>query len=465
MPQPHRPAPPAPRPDLGAQLLEAVRERHAQRSLQLAQQWVHRRGVLDLQRFCSTRLDGAQGPDAVAWLQNLLALETPIPASNGTPASGAQAAATRLPVQLDAAATATTRLSETSAVAWEEPARPAGQAQQDLQARAVAAVDEAFAALAQSFQEESPSLAAAPLPLAKKPVSEPSPAPIGAPQPVPLRSGLWPSLWASAASFGSALRPLRQSSQAQLAEQPQERQASHGPDPAPAVHGSQDEAMGGPIRLESASSAADAQAQEPPTLPNPSGQPASSGETAAEGTLQLLDPAQGSGDAAESAAAAPAGAVPPAQGGLLRRLRGRIQPGRLPRLKRLRAVMQDCVEETVALLRTPEPERQEEDGGFDVSQPPEPAWAAREQPRVSWTLDPLLPPAPLPVASSEPQPETPAIKSPASAPAPAPSQLRFGLPTGKPGDGGGSDRPAPAPDALSDLRAWLPDRSDLPRAS
>lgn len=463
MPQPHRSAPLAPRPDPGAQLLEAVQERHAQRSLQLAQQWVHRRGVLDLQRFCSTRLDGAQGPDAVAWLQNLLALETPIPASNGTPASGAQAAASRVPVQLDAAAMATTSLRETSAVAWEDPAPPAGQSQQDLQARAVAAVDEAFAALAQSFEEETPSLAAAPLPLATEPVSEPPPARIGVPQPVPLRSGLWPSLWASAASFGSALRPLRQSSQAQLAEQPQERQVSHGPAPAPEVHGTQDDAMGGPSGLEAAASAADAQAQETSTLPNPTDQLVSSGETEAEGTLQLLDSAQVSGDAAESAAAAPADAMPPAQGGLLRRLRGRIQPGGLPRLKRLRAVMQDCVEETVALLRTPEPERQEEDGGFDVNQPPEPAWAAHEQHRVSWTLDPFLPPAPLPVASSEPQPETPAIQSPA--PAPAPSRLRFGLPTGKPGDGGGSDRPAPAPDALSDLRAWLPDRSDLPRAS
>lgn len=463
MPQPHRPAPPAPRPDAGAQLLEAVRDRHARRSLQLAQQWVHRRGVLDLQRFCSTRLLGAQGPDAVAWLQNLLSLETPIPASNGAPASGAQAAPTRVPAQLDAAATATARPSETSAVAWEECAPTADQAQQDLQARAVAAVDEAFAALAQSFQEENPSLAAAPLPLAAEPVTEPPPAPISAPQPVPLRSGLWPGLWASAASFGSALRPLRQSSQAQLAEQPQERQESHGPDPAPELHGSQEEAMGGPIRLEAASSTADAQAQETPTLPNPAGQLGTSGETAAEGTLQLLDSAQVSRDAAESAAAAPADAMPPAKVGLLRRLRGRIQPGGLPRLKRLRAVMQDCVEETVALLRTPEPERQEEDGDFDVSQPPEPAWAAREQPRVSWTLDPFLPPAPLPVANSEPQPEAPALKSPA--PAAAPSRLRFGLPTGKPGAGGGSDRPAPAPDALSDLRAWLPDRSDLPRAS
>ncbi len=121
--------------------------------------------------------------------------------------------------------------------------------------------------------------------------------------------------------------------------------------------------------------------------------------------------------------------------------------------------MQDCVEETVALLRTPEPEHHEEDGGFDVSQPPEPAWSTPQQPGVSWTLDPFLPPSPVPLASSEPEPGPVAAESPA----PAPSRLRFSLPLSKPATDG--DRPAPAPDSLSDLRAWLPDRGDLPRAS
>ena len=56
-----------------------------------------------------------------------------------------------------------------------------------------APTDEAFAALAQSFQEENPSLAAAPLPLAAEPVTEPPPAPISAPQPVPLRGAPVPA--------------------------------------------------------------------------------------------------------------------------------------------------------------------------------------------------------------------------------------------------------------------------------
>ena len=461
MPQPHRPAPLASRPDPGDQLLEAVRERHARRSLQLAQQWVHRRGILDLQRFCCTRLDGAQGPEAVAWLHDLLGLEPPILLRNSTPASSAQLAATGFAVPLDTAAAATASLNATSSEAWPEPPAAAAPAPQDLQARAVAAVDEAFAALAQSFQEENRSITPSPLPLATEPATEPSPAPIGAPQPVPVRSGLWPNLRASAASFGSALRPLRHRSQAQDAEQPQERQESDGTAPAPEVHGPQGDAVRDAIHLEAPPSTGDPQAQDSPTLPEPAGQLATSSGAAAEGPLQVLNSTQIGSDAAVSAAAAPADATTKAQDGLLRRLRGRIQPGRLPRLKRLRAVIQDCVEETVALLRTPEPERPEEDSGFELSQPPEPTWSDREQLRVSWTLDPFLPAEPLPVASSEPQPDATAT----AVPAPAPSRLRFGLPVSKPGAGAGGDRPAPAPDSLSHLRAWLPDRSDLPRAS
>lgn len=464
MPQPNLPAPLAPRPDPGAQLLEAVRERHAQRSLKLAQQWVHRRGVLDLQRFCSTRLAGAQGPQAVAWLQDLLALETPTLPSDGIPAPSAQAAATGIPFQPEAAGTATASLSETSPVAWAEPAGPADPTEQDLQARAVAAVDEAFAALAQSFQEEDQALTAAPpSPLATGPLAAPLAASMNVPQPLPVRRGLWPSLRASAASFSSALRPPRHGSPNPLVPTPQDRArplseaTASGPDERGLDDNAQRDAI--PLGAPPSSSAGDPQPQDSPTLAEPPALLAASGDPAPEEPDQPQDAAQSSADPASSVAAHPTDATNTAHDGLLGRLRGRIQQRRLPRLSRLRAVMQDCVEETVALLRTPQPEPQEEDGGFEVSQPPEPAWPARDQSGISWTLDPFLPPPPLPVASSEPQAEATATEPPA----PPASRRRFSLPVTKPAAGG--DRPAPAPDALSDLRAWLPDRGDLPRAS
>jgi hypothetical protein len=58
--------------DLPAQLLEAVHRRDADASRRLANQWAHRRGVSSLADFVSTTLGQAQSAEAVAWLEQLL---------------------------------------------------------------------------------------------------------------------------------------------------------------------------------------------------------------------------------------------------------------------------------------------------------------------------------------------------------------------------------------------------------
>jgi hypothetical protein len=169
------------------------------------------------------------------------------------------------------------------------------------------------------------------------------------------------------------------------------------------------------------------------------------------------------GEASDNAVAASTPQV-----GLLRRLRGRIETGGL---SRLRTVMRDCVEETVALLRTPEQERASDVGPFDVSQTQEPAEATAEPPSFSWTLEAFeassqAPAAGTPSSPTEPVPApVPEADRRLSKPTPPTrtSRLRFGLPVAKPLSD--DDLPAPAPAGLSDLQAWLPDRGDLPRAS
>lgn len=476
MPQPPLPAPLAPRPEPGALLLEAVRQRHSQCCLQLAQQWVHRRGVGDLQRFCSTELVGSLGVEASTWLQNLLAFEGPgdtLPATASTATCAAEAGSINL---ADAAAAGNASLvmtdaapeGETTAAVLtvssiggvppvdasellsspltasessflqESPAQ-----EQELQTRAVAAVDEAFAALAESFEK---------------------PEQISAPDSLPVRGGLWPSLRTTAASLSSAFRPA-------VADGGSSHAADAQSDPIPTPGGEQ-----API-LETHLCEAEAVAvaapgltmQDDPTIPELHPTLPSSGEDGA-----VADPATTKPGETSSTPAAAAGenaTETTSQDGLLQRLRGRIETGRLPRLSRLRAVMRDCVEETVALLRTPEAEHHEENGGFETNQSLEGAPPTQAAPDFSWTLDPLPSPATGPATSSSPSVPAAtgqATTADAASGAPSPSRqapssrLRFGLPPAKPAVG---DRPAPAPAALSDLRAWLPDSGDLPRAS
>ena len=516
MPQPHLPAPLASRPDPGAMLLEAVRQRQRESSLKLTQQWVHRRGVLDLERFCSTQLTSALGSEALVWLQELLDLGTAIPIRDTAPSSSFPGAPSASDDSLSAASLSAANQSR-SADIWgvEAESAAAGQAatadpavspdvpptplhpplapaapspmdeapapDPELQARAVTAVDEAFAALAQSFQEETEAAASAPLPS----FPEPSPAAKTPPQPMPVPGSLWPSLQASATGLSSAIAP-GSGGQSSLA-------AVSQCDSAAPLRPVQVQPDGG-ISLDASASPAP-HPQHNPTAAE--AQPSLAASEPAHGPAMLAD-----GHSAESAE----------QGGLFRRLRGRLQTGGLQPLSRLRTVMRDCVEETMALLSPPESERQDEDGGSDTYPLSAPSLAADEQPSASWDIDPFLPPSTAPVSGAEAQAEaeaSPATVADSQVPeanshmpeansqvpeadsrvpeanshvpeanshvpeadshAPAPSlpsrapRLRFRLPVSQRTVGG--DRPAPAPPALSDLRAWLPDPGDLPRAS
>lgn len=628
---PHLPAPLAQRPEPGAQLLEAVQQRQAERSLRLAQQWVHRRGVVDLQRFCSNELNSALGQEAVLWLQGLLEFDDPLSrAQQAEPQRAAPLSSTSddTPeadpgVVLEAsfgtqASQPHTRTEPSSGAPLRAVASPVVDSEareQDLQARAVAAVDEPFAALAQTFRDEPRSAAVPAQP------AEPTPAPLSfaieaaatrtsGPQPLPVRVGLWPSLRASAASLGAALRPSSGGGRTAPLGADQDNQAAMGlqakaelaqptaiPGPISAAQSAKEPSAeaavepAAPLRTPTATrpepdveakAEADAEAKTGDRL-RPEGATTQSGtaqsdtaesvaleSTAPESSAAVVSAAESatgesgtsesvaveSSDApvcdselptADGAAALPSepserasdqasdpdvqdGAVPeplPPRAGLLQRLSGRIRRQRLPRLTRLRAVMRDCFEETVALLRTPEPEFDDDD--FDAEplleplpplashelQPPPPPLAASEpkqppQPlpvrapaRLSWSLDPSVQPsrraaadssdatdapswpAPASVAHSTATPTANTADDPAAIPAEAPgetpvvpagiSPLRPSLigsqPEGRPSDE--SPRPAPArnapaapaPASLSDLRAWLPDRRDLPKAS
>ena len=78
---PHSPGPRAlpARPDLSSLLLAAVGERDPQLARRLGQQWVHRRGLAALDTLLNGPLGVSQGPEARAWL--LEVLELPVPAA------------------------------------------------------------------------------------------------------------------------------------------------------------------------------------------------------------------------------------------------------------------------------------------------------------------------------------------------------------------------------------------------
>lgn len=476
MPQPNLPAPLAQRPEPGDQLLEAVRQRQAQRSLQLAQHWVHRRGVVNLQHFCSTHLSSDQGPEAVAWLQALLALDSlpPAdgdPAASATPEDGPEAAPEPIPLL--------------SAPDREPPQAPVSQLhsesqrlarrqalEMDLEARAVAAVDEAFAALALTFQEPGDGLADAPDPA-------PSPAPRSIPpRPLPVRAGLWPSLRASATSLGAAIRTAAADDHHHLPDV--------GRQAAAAAVGVQEQDPSNDASRTGAPEAASPTPVQQDNSRTPEGQtnPCSDGDDNDEPSSPLNATAEHGSE--QDATTDPIEAAASGRVGLLQRLRGPLQRRRLPRLSRLRAVMRDCLDETVALLRTPEPDVADEPI-FDTSPSPQPSQTGTDHqpPSPSWTLEPFLPPSTTPVAGSQAEPgaaawRAPMISNDTAPPAPAdrctPAPMESGpaqapawpLPpaclVSRPG-GPTDERPAPAPAALSDLRAWLPDRGDLPRAS
>jgi hypothetical protein len=540
--QPHLPAPLAARPEPGAQLLEAVRQRQAELSLQLAQHWVHRRGVSDLQRFCDHELAPAAGTEAVAWLHGLLGLDQSLPASGmPTAASPPGSGAPDLPETIEqprtnlaaggliggqqdrdpeasgGAATPDAQPDETAPqeIHFETPQLPDLQAlDSDLQARAVAAVDEAFAALAQSFEEAARLTAPQPGGSVSLP-SFSSEAAAGrrvAPEPMPVRMGLWPSLRASAATLGSMLRPSSAlNGGTSDALQPPAAPAGVSTDmpssdsrtpeagpiaaqlpampliqadkpsaaelltfPVPPAQTPTDPANAAASEPSEAGTAIDACASSDATL-------LSDADTAADPDSPLAAAAVAPGEAglisdapdadaldtsatlaeaiaptdvpteAGSVAAAkavdplsettdslPADTLPmdslaaPRRAGLLRRLRRRLSGGRL---SRLRGVVRDCVEETLALLRSPEPEVSGDEPGFagalPLEQPQplqdistsEPQPLREQQASPSWTLEALQPTPSAPAASditeplqdistSEPQPLREQLASP-----------------------------------------------------
>ena len=470
MPQPHLPAPLLPRPEPGAQLLEAVRQRQSRPTLQLTQQWVHRRGVLDLERFCGTELKSALGPEALTWLRDLLALETPLhpahastsPLGSGAavevPTGASTAVSTGLPAgQADPEDPAET--SGGTATAWRSDATdsPASEPllleappvehqpllEKELHVRAVAAVDEAFAALAQSFEQTQDPSVSRPAPMGLPADAALVPTPSQAPAPFPAHSGLWPSLRASAASLSSSLRPLSDATLSSPLPAPQ-----IGSSPSP-----QEEGLISGASHHLAVPAPEPPLQESLTVPAAATPLPEAPELPGQSDAQPDEATEAVSDASETAPEMRNGAKAPI--GLLRRLR---------------TVMRDCVDETVALLRTPEQQRHDDRGGFVVSEAREPALPNAEPDPFSWTSESFPSPSSAPAASMEAAP-TPSpmdvpdgedIGSSPSLPSLV-SRLRFSLPNSRPRVD--ADQPAPPPAGLSDLQAWLPDRGDLPRAS
>lgn len=140
-------------------------------------------------------------------------------------------------------------------------------------------------------------------------------------------------------------------------------------------------------------------------------------------------------------------------------LGGRLARQGQTRLTHLRTLMRDCVEETVSLLRHP-PEEQEPTAAAPVPPPATPTFSAR--PRASSAVtrssgNAARPGAPLPsrenaAAASKPRP----VELSSDRTRLKRAVARAEVPGG---------RRAPAPSALSDLRAWLPDQSENRRVS
>jgi hypothetical protein len=193
---------------------------------------------------------------------------------------------------------------------------------------------------------------------------------------------------------------------------------------------------------------------------------------------------------AEAEATIPAGAVtqveaiPPAEDGALPAPLFPL-PGRLPRLGRLKRLVRGCYEGAIGGFQTIRageavPEAFDLGDPNDSSEADEAISASEPLPQPPFIVEPAAPAEPS--APAEPVAPLPAFHAPgitAVEDAPpaqalaagqstaevrrATASIAFRLP--RPGSAGPSQRPAPAPDALADLRAWLPDQGDdLPRA-
>ncbi len=148
-----RPSPAAPRPDPRTVLLEAIEQRDALLSRKLVLQWVHRRGLASLQEFQSATLAPMAGSEACRWLEAILdgppAAALPLPLK--VPPTPAEEVAPPIRVHdlIDADAVRDSRFEE-------------------LDRQSLAEVEAAFAALAAEFASAVP-VPADPMPAAALP--------------------------------------------------------------------------------------------------------------------------------------------------------------------------------------------------------------------------------------------------------------------------------------------------------
>lgn len=151
------------------------------------------------------------------------------------------------------------------------------------------------------------------------------------------------------------------------------------------------------------------------------------------------------------------------------------------RLRGLRDLMRDCLEESLSPLRStpqptgaaPFPQLQDpplcgdrSDAGSPAGFAPAPAAAVASESMPAPLRSPSSDSARIdPLAGSSSQAALVSPRSDAQPPQPSsPSPRRFREPASRRSEAEAS-RPAPTPAALSDLQAWLPNCPDLPRAS
>ncbi|MFZ0408618.1 MAG: hypothetical protein WAM11_10980 [Cyanobium sp.] len=403
------------RPDPEAELLQALGRRDAALCRSRLQQLVHRRGVSALESLRRRSLALEPDQQGWLWLSQLLSSE---PIGSLSASSGSSAAVTSSPLP-----------GSPLPVAAALQERQGGV---DLDLRVGAAVDAAFEALAAEFPAYALSAFAAPS--APGPDASASPAaqlPAEPPQPAArlVRDlQLDSSLASSAQSRCSFVIPQPPQADPLDSEQAEARQADQQ-----AMELPQDGAgslPAGPVPFLAAGS-----------------EPA--GSRWATGFWSRAE-------------------------GRLAGLRDRVTSGLS--LSRVRALVRDCVEEAVSSLHGPA-------GDTDVQR--QDKWAQRlpaEEPEVTaaapaafWSLEPTPQPRPESSAGSGHQAPVAAFGPPLSgeswAASTAAAQSPPRLSTAQQlrqtllGRSQGKTAPAPSPQALSDLRAWLPSDDDLPRAS
>lgn len=436
-----RPAAPAPRPDLEALLLEAVRQRDGQAAARRVQQWVHRRGVASLEHFQLEILAPSEGSVAFDWLCQVID-EGPV--------------AVAVPVAA----------SQPSPVAAAIPGPQAG----DAATRAIAAVDAAFDALAAEFPQfrrPDPALqhvafgATDAAPSAGVPLEPP----VAPEQPV-----------AVLAASSEAFRPELQSADIDLEEPPavlEEPPADLFDDPVLFPSAVGHALVGRRFSFDIPQPAAEPASELPAWPASPNIAEAASVNTA-EPTVALESAALEEATAQEATA----------QEAPLARLRHRLRRGLS--LTRVRTLMRDCLDEAVASLHPPQhgpldvvmEAGESDDFACQDERLPDPAGitptSTLTPPLASSvaSVEPSRLPAPGPSTAPEPPAPAPAfalvamagvqdiaVQDVAAPPSPA-AQLRERLRARRV-----ETRPAPAPASLSDLRAWLPSDDDLPRAS